>query len=323
MKHIVSIENLTRQYTIGGGLFGKKREIVTAVNDVSFNINKGETIGILGPNGAGKTTLIKVLTTVLVPTSGKVTILGKDIIRDANEIRKRVNVVYGGDKGLYTRLTAKDNLRYFCNLYHVPERYQKERIEMLLSMVNLSDVADRRIENFSRGMRQRLHIARGLINNPEILFLDEPTIGLDPVSSLSIRSLIKGLNEKGMTILLTTHYMQEAEEICDRVAILRKGNIVLLDDLENIKVKYKKSYKIEITLGKDSESTIGVIENRFENVNILHKNNGIMLITFYSNDIKRVMKELADILSNSEILDFSVMTGNLEDAYIEIILNNK
>ncbi|MGB7605711.1 MAG: ABC transporter ATP-binding protein [Lutisporaceae bacterium] len=323
MEYIVNIEKLTRKYTSGGGLFKKKQDTVTAVNNVSFKVKKGEAIGILGPNGAGKTTLIKMLTTILVPTSGKVTILGKDLIKDANEIRKKVNVVYGGDKGLYTRLSAKDNLKYFCNLYHVPVGQQKEKIERLLEMVNLSDVADRRIENFSRGMRQRLHIARGLINDPEILFLDEPTIGLDPVSSLSIRKLIKSLNENGMTIFLTTHYMQEAEEICDRVAIIRKGNMVLLDDVENVKVKFKKNYYIELTLGKNSDSIITALKSSFINVNTTDKNNDIILVTFESNDIVSVMQELPDILGVSEILDFNVKTGTLEDAYIEIIQNNK
>lgn len=323
MEYVVNIEKLTRQYTSGGGLLRKKQDTVTAVNNVSFKVKKGEAIGILGPNGAGKTTLIKMLTTILIPTSGKVTILGKDIIKDANEIRKKVNVVYGGDKGLYTRLSATDNLKYFCNLYHVPAGQQKEKIERLLELVNLSDVADRRIENFSRGMRQRLHIARGLINDPEILFLDEPTIGLDPVSSLSIRKLVKSLNENGMTIFLTTHYMQEAEEICDRVAIIRKGNMVLLDDVENVKVKFKQNYYIELTLGKKSDGIVTALKNSFTNVNIMNKNNDIILVTLESNDIVSVLQELPEILCGSEILDFNVKTGTLEDAYIEIIQNNK
>jgi len=321
MEPAVQIENLSRSYVIGKSLFNKSSEIINAVNKVSFSVKKGEAIGLLGPNGAGKTTLIKMLTTVLIPTGGRASIMNMDIVKDAKKIREKINVVYGGDKGLYTRLSARDNLRYFCNLYHIPTLQQKDRIEELLSLVGLLDVADRRVENFSRGMKQKLHIARGLINNPEILFLDEPTIGLDPVSSLMIRGLVKSLNKSGMTIFLTTHYMQEAEEICDRVAIINNGDILLLDQIENIKAKYKKFFYIKLIIEEKYSDRIELLKKKLGNITIDDKNKNFIVVNIDTLDVSDTMKEITNTLNNSEIIDLSVKTSTLEDVYIKIIQN--
>jgi len=325
MEYAVNIENLTRQYFSKKGLSSRITETVTAVDNVSFHIEKGQTIGLLGPNGAGKTTLIKMLTTVLLPTGGKATILGKDIVKDADYIRNKINVVYGGDKGLYTRLTARDNLKYFCNLYHVPMREQEAKMKSLLELVELSDVADRRVENFSRGMRQRLHIARGLINDPEILFLDEPSIGLDPVSALSIRQLMKKLNEGGMTILLTTHYMQEVEEICEKVVIINKGKMVLWDDIENVKSKYRKNYEIQIKISKNMDADkkfLSVIANKYSNCEVSDKGNEYITVKFIAEDVNIAVNDIHNELHENDIIDLNIKTNSLEDVYINIIQNS-
>jgi ABC-2 type transport system ATP-binding protein len=179
------------------------------VRGVSFEIREGELFGLLGPNGAGKTTTIKMLITLLIPTSGKARVLGRDVVEDAHWVRERIGYVFGGDRGLYERLSALDNLRYFAELYGVDPKRQRARIDELFEMVGLEGREKERVEGYSRGMRQRLHIARGLLHDPPVLFLDEPTIGVDPVGARELRATIANLKTAGKTVLLTTHYMFE------------------------------------------------------------------------------------------------------------------
>jgi ABC-2 type transport system ATP-binding protein len=223
---VVEAHDLRRSYSTRTGVFKRERKTVDAVKGVSFGIEKGELFGLLGPNGAGKTTTIKMLITLLLPTGGSASVLGHDVVDDAREVRRHIGYVFGGDRGLYERLNALDNLRYFAELYGVPAREQKQRIGMLLEMVGLTGREKERVEGFSRGMRQRLHIARGLLHDPEVLFLDEPTIGIDPVGARELRETVATLKGQGKTILLTTHYMFEADELCDRIAVIRGGELV-------------------------------------------------------------------------------------------------
>src|SRR5438046_2190681 len=169
--------------------------------------------------------MINMLFTLLIPTSGKATVLGYDVVKDAREVRKRIGYVFGGERGLYERLSALDNLRYFAELYAVPPRLQRPRIAELLDLVGLTGREQERVEGYSRGMRQRLHIARGLLHDPPVLFLDEPTIGVDPIGARELRATIASLVEAGKTVLLTTHYMFEADTLCDRIAVISKGQI--------------------------------------------------------------------------------------------------
>ncbi len=166
------------------------------------------------------------LITLLIPTSGSARVLGLDVVKDAREVRKRIGYVFGGDRGLYERLSALDNLRYFAELYALPARDQRRRIDELLELVGLKGREKERVEGYSRGMRQRLHIARGLLHDPPVVFLDEPTIGVDPVGARDLRATIASLTESGKTVLLTTHYMFEADSLCDRIAVINKGEIV-------------------------------------------------------------------------------------------------
>jgi ABC-2 type transport system ATP-binding protein len=199
---------------------------ITAVQEITFSIEHGELFGLLGPNGAGKTTTIKVLTTLLLPSAGTARVLGFDVARQPREVRSRIGYVFGGDRGLYDRLSGLDNLRYFADVYRVPARGQRARIDELLELVSLKGRERERVETYSRGMRQRLHIARGLLHDPPVLFLDEPTIGLDPVGARELRQTIARLQQAGKTILLTTHYMFEADELCQRIAVICDGSIV-------------------------------------------------------------------------------------------------
>jgi len=221
----IVVSDLHRVYHTSKGILRKTRHAVEAVKGISFDVEFGELFGLVGPNGAGKTTTIKMLTTLLTPTSGTARVLGFDIVKDVVEIRRRIGIIFGGERGLYYRVSGRENLRYFADLYGVPLSKREKRIGQLLDMVGLSDRADSKVEEYSRGMKQRLHIAKGLINDPQLVFMDEPTIGLDPQAARDTRAMIKQLVEKGKTILLTTHYMFEADELCRRIGVISNGEI--------------------------------------------------------------------------------------------------
>jgi ABC-2 type transport system ATP-binding protein len=198
----------------------------TAVDNVSFNIKKGEIFAFLGPNGAGKSTTIKILTTLLSPTSGKVTVNGFDILKDKDSVRKSFGIVFQ-DPSLDDELTAYENMQLHAVLYSIPSEERKEKIRTLLEFVDLWDRKNSFVKTFSGGMKRRLEIARGLLHHPKILFLDEPTLGLDPQTRNHIWSYIQNLNNKeNMTIFLTTHYMEEAQKIADKIAIIDHGKII-------------------------------------------------------------------------------------------------
>ena len=207
----------------------------TAVDHVSFDVKRGEVFGLLGPNGAGKTTIIRMLSTLTRPTEGTATIDNYDIVNDDSGVRELVGLV--SEKIImYDRLTAKENLWFFGRLYDIPKEVLTQRIEELLSLVQLSDWKDSQVGTFSTGMRQRMNVIRALLNVPKVLFLDEPTLGLDPQSSVEVREFVKKINrENNTTIILTTHMMVEADMLCDRIGIIDRGKIVALDTSSNLK----------------------------------------------------------------------------------------
>src|SRR6185295_15001853 len=253
---VVEAKDLRRVYKTHTGTIRRRVKEIEAVRGVSFQIEKGELFGLLGPNGAGKTTTIKMLITLLLPTSGSARVLGLDVVKDAQEVRKRIGYVFGGERGVYERLSGYDNLRYFAELYGVPPKLQKRRIEELLELVGLKDREHERAEGYSRGMKQRLHVARGLLHDPEVLFLDEPTIGLDPVGARELRSTIASLTAAGKTILLTTHYMFEADALCDRIAVISKGEIVAEGTPADLKRGVDQGSVLEVEVFGVPETTI-------------------------------------------------------------------
>ncbi len=206
---------------------------VRAVDGISFSVGEGEVFGLLGHNGAGKTTTIRVLTGRARPTKGTATVAGYDVVSERPSIKPLINAVYE-DQNLYERSSGRENLRLFAELYGVPVA----RADELLELVGLTAAAKRKVKTYSSGMKQRLLVARALVNAPRVLFMDEPTRGLDPTSARELRTLIAGLAAKGTTVFLTTHYMEEADELCDRVAFLSQGRIVALDTPRELKLKH-------------------------------------------------------------------------------------
>ncbi|MFG2599181.1 ABC transporter ATP-binding protein [Streptomyces sp. NPDC048462] len=241
----IEAESLCRTYTSRTGFLRPRRTETRAVRGVTFEVTRGELFGLLGPNGAGKTTTIKMLNTPLLPTSGTARVLGHDVASDPVAVRRRIGYVFGGDRGLYDRLSALDNLRYFAELYAVEPRDQKRRIAELLDLVGLTGREKERVEGYSRGMRQRLHIARGLLHRPDVLFLDEPSIGVDPVAARDLRRTIADLRAGGTTVLLTTH-MAEADELCDRIAVIAGGTIRALGTPDRLKSRVQERGILEI-----------------------------------------------------------------------------
>ncbi|MGQ9582014.1 MAG: ATP-binding cassette domain-containing protein [Thermoplasmatota archaeon] len=213
----------------------KRFNSFTAVDSVSMHVNEGELYGLLGPNGAGKSTIIRMLTTLSLPSEGSARVAGFDVVREADRVRETVGIV-SEKMIMYDRLTAYENLRLFAKLYNVPKREMEERIEELLKIVNMTRWADEQIGKFSTGMKQRINVIRALVSMPRVVFMDEPTLGLDPQSTAEIRSLIRRLNEReGLTIVLTTHIMNEADVLCDRIGIIDRGKIAAVGSPEELK----------------------------------------------------------------------------------------
>ena len=242
----IETQDICRVFDSRKGFLFREHTRTEALSGVSLVVERGAIFGLLGPNGSGKTTLTKILSTLLLPTSGTALVLGHDVTKETEWLRPRMGLVLGGERGLYNRISGRDNLRYFADLYGVPVSERDARIREVLERVDLTDAADRRVEEYSRGMKQKLHLARGILHRPQILFLDEPTIGLDPKNARETRKLIRSLVTDGVTIFLTTHYMFEAEELCPKLAILSKGRIVARDTVDQLRMLVGGDRTIEL-----------------------------------------------------------------------------
>ncbi len=254
MDYTIEVEDLRRIYRVQIGLLRRKTREIVALDSISFHVHRGEIFGLIGPNGAGKTTTIKILTTLLLPTAGTARVLGVDVTRDVPSLRRRIGLMFGGERGLYWRLSAIDNLRYFADLYGIDPQHVRRLIPDVLELVGLAGRGDEKVQGYSRGMKQRLHIARMLLPDPDVLFLDEPTDGMDPIGAKQTRELLRELQHLGKTILVTTHNMNEVDELCDRVAILDHGHVVALDTPATLKgqLNERRIVEIEILSSRDS-----------------------------------------------------------------------
>jgi ABC-2 type transport system ATP-binding protein len=221
-------------------LFKSQKSSVEALKGVTLDVNAGEIFGLLGPNGAGKTTLIKILTTLLLPTSGEAWVNGYQLTRQDNQVRATVGCMLMGERGLYWKLTGRENLEYFGALYHLSTDARRQRAQEILTLLNLGEIADRTVETYSSGQKMNLAFGKALINDAPLLVLDEPTNTLDVPSASELRAIVRDLNTQGKTVIYTTHIMTEAETLCDRVAIIDHGKLLALGTIPELKTSLKR-----------------------------------------------------------------------------------
>jgi len=316
----IEVLNLKRIYRAQIGVIKRSVKEVVAVEDVSFEVATGELFGLLGPNGAGKTTTVKMLTTLLIPSSGTAAVMGHDVVKEARAVQKRIGFIFGGERGLYWRLSAIDNLRYFASLYHVEPDVAKKRIPYLLDLVGLHDRGNEKVGGYSRGMKQRLHVARTLLHDPEVLFLDEPTIGLDPVGARDFRQVIRDLQSENKTILLTTHYMFEADALCQRIAVINQGRIIALDTPEALKHVVSDLSVIEVEMFGAAASVIDQIQALplVDAVTIEDRDQKQALLIQSPRGAEAVPDIIA-CLSGHRVGKVIVREPTLEDAYIRLV----
>ena len=311
---------MRKTYDSTRGVFRREKVTRVALRGVDLAIEPGELFGLLGPNGAGKTTMVKIFTTLLLPTSGAATVLGLDVVKDQWGLRRRIGFVFGGERGLYWRLSGLDNLRYFADLYRVPPEISRRRIPELIERLGLQGRERDRVELYSRGMKQRLHLARGLLNDPEVLFLDEPTIGLDPVGARELRIIVRDLADSGKTIFLTTHYMFEADAICDRIAVIKEGEIIAEGTPRSIKTIVGDQGVVEFEV-------VGLSRDRLAELRALPGVTSVavsehelaQLVTVHCARPADVMTHLGVILDGVSLEKISSREPTLEDAYIQLI----
>jgi len=317
---VIEARELRRTYQTSTGVVRRKRLEVEAVRGISFSVREGELFGLLGPNGAGKTTTIKMLITLLLPTSGEARVLGLDVVEHAREVRKRIGYVFGGDRGLYERLSARDNLRYFAELYGVSGKAQRARIDEVFELVGLKGREQERVEGYSRGMRQRLHIARGILHDPQVVFLDEPTIGVDPVGARELRQTIADLIAAGKTVLLTTHYMFEADALCDRIAVIARGQIVGEGTPDELKAGVAEGQITEIEVFGVDDAILARLRG-VESVTAVtvEERDQKQLVIVQSTGERELTAPLLAQLDGVEVGRVSSREPTLEDAYVALV----
>jgi len=296
----VKVENLKKTF----GTF-------TAVNGVSFEVYKGEVFGLLGPNGAGKTTTMNMLTTLLKPTSGKAVVHGFDIEKQSTEVRKNIGVV-PQEYSLYDDLTIEQNISFFGDLYGIKESELKKKSKYLIEKMELENFKDTLVEDISGGMKERLSIATSLLPNPSVMFMDEPTTGIDPQNRIKIRGLTKELAREGKTIIYTTHDMDEAEKLCDRVAIVDHGNVIALDTPENLKKQIKgKSFTITL---QTEDTSVDEELKKLKFVDYVIRSDSEVEVSF----IGKSEKDIQDKIKEARVVKVEKRDPNLEDVFIKL-----
>jgi ABC-2 type transport system ATP-binding protein len=320
----VEAQSLGRIYKIHGDTKERNaRKELIALQDVNLQVRQGELFGLLGPNGAGKTTLIKILTTLLAPTSGRARVAGFDVAKEPSRVRPLINMVSGGESSGYGLLTVRENLWMFSQFYGLPSKQSYERIDALLRLVGLEDRMHTKSSDLSTGLRQKMNIVRGFLTDPQVLFLDEPTLGLDVGASRDVRNLIRSWldQDKTRTLLLTTHYMVEADELCDRVAIINHGRVLAFDTPSALKQGLQREALFEITVSSMNglnastlERLPGVREATSQSVN------GLTALNFSLQEeaaLAGVINRLTE--SNVKIMRLDKHEPTLEDVFVNLV----
>jgi ABC-2 type transport system ATP-binding protein len=327
-NYAIEVSNLKKEFNIKKKrhLFkksNKEKEIFIAVDDINFNVNKGEIFGFLGPNGAGKTTTIKMISTLLRSTSGTILVNGVDVDKNPIDVLKNLGTVLAGERSTYWKLTGRENLEYFAAMNGITGKKAKEKIDYLLNRFNLEKRADETVEKYSTGMKQRVALAKALIADPKILILDEPTSGLDPQSARNLRELILEIKGEGRTVLLTTHYMEEADQLSDRIAIIDHGKIIAMDTPQNLKNSLNKTTMAILELSDWNDEISNKLKSITTLENIHSKFNDDTQrweIKFHiSNGSDTVSRLISSITSQGiKIINFSVEEPTLEDVFINL-----
>ncbi len=296
---------------------------MVALDGVDLSVNEGEIFGLLGPNGAGKTTLIKILSTLLLPTEGQAYVKGLEVTKNSPHIRRIINLVSGGETPGYGILTVKENLWFFSQLYGLSRTLANDRLRKLIDQLDLNEFTNSRMNKLSTGYKQRLNLARGFINDPAVLFLDEPTLGLDVISAKHLRTFIKSwMAEGGKTVLLTTHYMAEADEMCNRVGIIDHGKILACDSPHRLKAKLasRPSWKIEITPNLQKIETVKSIPGVVGVSETSNIETGVTTLKLVLEDESVMSDLLSKIRENgSKVLSMGKAEPTLEDVYISLV----
>ena len=308
-----------------GWPFGKKepKAMFTAVNGVDLQIQRGEIFGLLGPNGAGKSTTIRMLCTLLEPTSGMARVNGFDVVKQANDVRRSLGTVLAGERSIYWKLSGRENLEYFAALYHIPSATAKKRVEELIERMEIKDRANELVEKYSTGMRQRIAIAKALLARPPILLLDEPTLGLDPQAARNLRELIAQLKREGHTILLTTHYMEEADLLSDRIGIIDQGKVIALDTPEGLKRRIDQKEIIRLEVG----GWHAEMEEKLRSVsgvdNLTARRQGeedLWEVSLQARDTRAVLPRIVEYISGNgtRLMNMNIVKPSLEDVFIHL-----
>jgi ABC-2 type transport system ATP-binding protein len=287
-----------------------------AVDHISFDVNQGEIFGFLGPNGAGKSTTIRMLTGVSTPTEGAANIMGFNITRQSVDAKSVMGIV-PDISNIYTELTAWENLIFTGKLYGIPKARREESAESLLKRFDLYGRKDEKVEGFSRGMQRRICIAMALVNDSKVLFLDEPTSGLDVKSVRGIRGMIRELNSEGLTVFLTTHNIEEASQMCDRIAIINRGKIAVVDTPENIKRAMKSSQSVEVAFRETSKETHKLLEDLPSVTGLQKRGDKLRLLT---DDPTQTLRQLWGVIEDQglEPVTLNTLGSSLEDAFLQL-----
>jgi ABC-2 type transport system ATP-binding protein len=332
MSAAISTYELTKKFARTSGyrdlLPFRNKQWVTAVEKVSLEIQPGEFFGLLGPNGAGKTTLIKLLCCLVLPTSGTGSVYGNDVLKKEQAVKRLVGLVNAEERSFYWRLTGRENLRFYASLYHLPRQESRQRIDELLNVVGLDKDADMRFQNYSTGMRQKMAIIRGLLSEPKVLFVDEPTRSLDPVSAHSVRSFLKEkvVIEK-KTIVLATHNLTEAEQLCDRLAIMDHGQMIALGTVKELRAIFQTYEECRLQVGNLPEAVLPQLE-RIEGVLgcdlTRDGDEGLMLKLKISNRARVLPRLLQVIVSNgAEVYDCQLQELPLEEIFTHALKSGR